>query len=773
MSKASGSPVAGVASPEEAEPHLRAVLESQPVVLTRVGKDGTFLAINDAGLSMLGASSLEQVLGTSLISLVPEDERATCRAFVERAAGGTRGSFEVDLLGLTGTRHTVELHACAHPGAPDGISSVLINLRDVTESRRLEQSLLEAAARQSEQDGAHEAERTRLLADLELARRAQSDQFSADEQLTALERRLAEADEQRTALTAQHAAHVAQLTEALAEQRHRTDEQGALAARLAGAEQQLADLRALYEAAESERQQLLEMAGLLRGEADERQNTLNELTGRLESLDAERQQAADAANALRLDLDERHALVADLTARLELLQAEHQQTSEGNAQLRRDIETRNAFATELASRIEALEAEQLTLKSQSEGGQRELQERYDTDTTALRDALNEAMTEQARLAEALGGGEDALARHSAQIAELERTLAEERAGQARALAEAESLRAAQAAEIEAHTARVSELEAAQAAHVAQLEAAQAAHLAQLDAAQAAHVAELEAAQATHFAELETKHATHVAELEAAHASRVTELEAAQAARLEELETAHVTRLAAIETAHAAQLAEARAAASEAERAAKQALAGEVASRTGAEQALKQLVAAFGRLATEAGQLAGGAAPRSVMTTTKALASRLESELPRRLGDGLDFSMLPSRAGGAAAIEENAVMSAIGAFADSRRVSMLSGTVQVELADVGIDEGAGRARALTPGEYVLVVLTVDGPGAQQGFAPEIFDSSDPRVWREAREEVQMARTAILAAGGQVWLTREGASILIVEFYLPRALDAGTR
>ena len=62
----------GIDLPVEAEPHLRAVLERQPVVLTRVDKDGTFLAINEAGLSMLGAQSLEQILGTSLMNMVPD-----------------------------------------------------------------------------------------------------------------------------------------------------------------------------------------------------------------------------------------------------------------------------------------------------------------------------------------------------------------------------------------------------------------------------------------------------------------------------------------------------------------------------------------------------------------------------------------------------------------------------------------------------------------------------------------------------------------------------
>ena len=217
----------GIDVPVEAEPHLRAVLESQPVVLTRVNKDGTFLAINEAGLSMLGAQSLEQILGTSLMNMVPTEERKACQAFLDRAMGGQRGSFEVDLVGLTGSRHTFELHASAHPGAPDAIASVLISFRDVTESRRLEQSLVESATRQAEQEAAHDAERKRLLTDIELARKAQTDQFAVDEQLTELERRLAESSDERNALTKSFGEEIARLQEALAEQRRLADTQSA------------------------------------------------------------------------------------------------------------------------------------------------------------------------------------------------------------------------------------------------------------------------------------------------------------------------------------------------------------------------------------------------------------------------------------------------------------------------------------------------------------------------------------------------------------------
>ena len=807
MSKASGTPAVGIDLPVEAEPHLRAVLESQPVVLTRVNKDGTFLAINEAGLSMLGAQSLEQILGTSLMNMVPTEERKACQAFLDRAMGGQRGSFEVDLVGLTGSRHTFELHASAHPGAPDAIASVLISFRDVTESRRLEQSLVESATRQAEQEAAHDAERKRLLTDIELARKAQTDQFAVDEQLTELERRLAESNDERNALTKSFGEEIARLQEALAEQRRLADTQSAAFARLDGNDQQLAELRGRYDALDSERQQLLEMAGLLRSEAEARQQTVTELTERLEGLEGERQHAVDTANSLRLDLDERHTLVADLTTRLQLLESDQQQTTESSAQLQRELESRTALANELAGRIETLETEQAALRASAnaelaalrstteaerqqlqaalegetaslraalqsehasaraelESQLQESQTRYGTDTGALRDALNESLSEQARLAEAQAAAEEDAAQKGTQLAALEQAMTDERTAHAGRLVELEANAATRLAELEL---RAADAERAHQARVAELEAANAAFEAARDSA--------EAAAAARTAERDAIHATQIAELEAAHATRMSELEAALAQATARADDA----LAAVQRADEAfgaervRLEDALLTAVDAERAAKHALSTEIAARTVAERGQRQMQQAIERFAKEAGvSVTLGAtipapAPAKVMTSTKALADRLNNELARRLGDGLSLQLLAAGGDVPVAVDETAIVNAIGTFADSRRVSMLSGQVTVEVAQVAIDEGVGRTRGMSPGSYALVAMNIEGPGAQQGFPQELFDSADPRGWREVKDDLQAARNAVLGAGGQVWLSREGASIMIVEFYLPR-------
>ena len=365
----------------------------------------------------------------------------------------------------------------------------------------------------------------------------------------------------------------------------------------------------------------------------------------------------------------------------------------------------------------------------------------------------------------MAAAEEDAGQKGSQLAALELAMSEERKAHAGRLVELEANAATRLAELEirsadaerAHEARVSELQAANAAFQAERESA-------------------EAAAAARTAERDAIHARQIAELESAHAARLAELESAVAQATERADDA----LAAVQRAEDAfgaerqRLEDALLAAVDGERAAKHALSTEIASRTVAERGQRQMQQAIERFAKEAGvtiNITGvtGAPtppPAKVTTSTKALADRLNNELPRRLGDGLSMQLLASSGDVSVAVDEAAIINAVGVFADSRRLSMLSGQVTVEIAQVTIDEAVGRARGMTPGAYALVAMNIEGPGAQQGFPQELFDSADPRGWRAVKEDLQAARTAILGAGGQVWLTREGASIMIVEFYLPR-------
>ena len=191
-----------VESPREA--YLRRVIERQPVSLTRIAADGTFLAVNDAALSMLGAAELEDVLDMSVLALVAPEHRDQCRAFLARTIAGDRGSAEVDLIGLGGLRYTLQIHAVSLRRVKDSLASALCTFWDVTQQRSLERALTEAAARGEQQAAA--------LGALQAQRGAGAGSPSAiDQARLALEAALRESEQRRKTAAEQEAAHRAQL----------------------------------------------------------------------------------------------------------------------------------------------------------------------------------------------------------------------------------------------------------------------------------------------------------------------------------------------------------------------------------------------------------------------------------------------------------------------------------------------------------------------------------------------------------------------------------
>ena len=222
-----------VASKPASDGHLRLIIETQPVCLTRVAPDGTFLAVNDAALSMLGAERLDQVLGTSLLNLIGSEQRDAVRDFLTRVAAGERGSAEADLQGLGGTQHNVQIHAVPHPSPVDGLPSALCTFRDVTEHRRLEAAVVESAARPVADESQlqriaeletanHELE---AAVSREQARVAELEAFQADAEARAreLEEQSAARQELEAALAGQQA-RTTELEQALAEAEARVRE---------------------------------------------------------------------------------------------------------------------------------------------------------------------------------------------------------------------------------------------------------------------------------------------------------------------------------------------------------------------------------------------------------------------------------------------------------------------------------------------------------------------------------------------------------------------
>ena len=316
-----------VFSKPTSEAHLRLILESQPVCLTRVGApDGTFLAVNDAALSMLGAERLEQVLGTRLFDLFDEAQRDTCRDFLTRVAAGERGSIEADLTSLSGSRHTVQIHAVPHPQPVDGLPSALCTFRDFTEHRRLEAAVVENVARPAD-----EAQLQRLqeleaaLAEHEAARRQ-------------LEAALAEQQAMRQQIEASVAEHQARLGEAERIRVEAEDRAQALAQQFEAQQARLAEVEELQREAETRRQELAEQLAArqeLEGTIAQQQARTSELEQALAEAEARVRELAETVSSTR----ELEQMLLDQQARL--------------AQAQEDVAAAEARATEATERQQA------------------------------------------------------------------------------------------------------------------------------------------------------------------------------------------------------------------------------------------------------------------------------------------------------------------------------------------------------------------------------------------------------------------------------------
>ena len=121
---------------------LRALLDRQPSCVMRIGTGGTLLAVNEASVSLLGARTLGDVLGTPITDRIDGDGK-TWSEFVRRVSQAGSASTECEMTDLAGVQRAIVLQGVALPDHPDAGASLLVAVRDVSTARRLQASLQE------------------------------------------------------------------------------------------------------------------------------------------------------------------------------------------------------------------------------------------------------------------------------------------------------------------------------------------------------------------------------------------------------------------------------------------------------------------------------------------------------------------------------------------------------------------------------------------------------------------------------------------------------
>jgi PAS domain S-box-containing protein len=123
------------------ESRWRTIVESEPECVKIVSLDGKVLEMNPAGLRVIEADSLEQVLGRTVENLLHDEDLAAYQDLHLRACKGMTGQLEFRICGLRGAARWMETHSTPLRGADGAVSSVLSVTRDVTERKLAEQRL--------------------------------------------------------------------------------------------------------------------------------------------------------------------------------------------------------------------------------------------------------------------------------------------------------------------------------------------------------------------------------------------------------------------------------------------------------------------------------------------------------------------------------------------------------------------------------------------------------------------------------------------------------
>jgi PAS domain S-box-containing protein len=326
--------------PTEEAAHLRSLLERQPSCLVRVAADGTFLAVNDAALNLLGAEELGNVLGNKLTDVIAPEHHELWRDFVIRVWTEVSGSVECDLLDEDGERRTVRFKGIALTDHPDGVRSLLVNIHDISSARRMEQAL---------QD--HEA--TRQKAE-ELRVRLDEVRGALVERDAELQRVAAERTMEREKLSAFAS------EKQLAFQQIERESQRALLALRTELERSLAEGRRLEEAIAQQTADRRQINAALKQKDAELQQFEKRLESEIEGSSALRQQAAsviEEAHAARQEAEEAlaqaHAEREQFEAMVKQRETTRQKTLAEHATARMQAERAVAEATTRSDELSA------------------------------------------------------------------------------------------------------------------------------------------------------------------------------------------------------------------------------------------------------------------------------------------------------------------------------------------------------------------------------------------------------------------------------------
>jgi PAS domain S-box-containing protein len=121
---------------------LSGIIDSSPSCLKLLGKDGTVLKMNQAGINFIEADDFESVKGTNFYDMVKEEDQAAFIAFNEHICQGQEGTHIYKIIGSKGSERILETFSRAHTLENGNIAHLAIT-NDITIRINTQKELLQ------------------------------------------------------------------------------------------------------------------------------------------------------------------------------------------------------------------------------------------------------------------------------------------------------------------------------------------------------------------------------------------------------------------------------------------------------------------------------------------------------------------------------------------------------------------------------------------------------------------------------------------------------
>ncbi len=125
----------------ESEQRFRAMVDHEPECVKIVDLNGNLQEMNPAGLKIIEAESLDQVVRGQVANLVHADDRKSFLRLHHQVCSGEVGHLKYRIIGLKGGLRWVETHSVPLRDTNGSVTSVLSVTQDITERKLAEEAL--------------------------------------------------------------------------------------------------------------------------------------------------------------------------------------------------------------------------------------------------------------------------------------------------------------------------------------------------------------------------------------------------------------------------------------------------------------------------------------------------------------------------------------------------------------------------------------------------------------------------------------------------------